>query len=327
MSSRELTRTFRLSLLLALVSVVAGCTATVPPPPRRVAEPPAPKIALSAVLAAVAEAQNLRSVPADLTPSLATSAQDFGFDNEKCEAGPKADRVEPCVFGDRASATDVVLYGDSHAGMWLPAMTEIAERQHWRLQFYGKPGCPAVNLTVRNQPEQRPFDECDRFRDFVAGRIAATRPEMLIVTSESFSQKHAQGRLITSGEWLAALTQTLRTLRKWAGYAVVLGDTPLLDESGPECLAAHRNDISDCFTSRKAATARIWNAADEAAAKATGSGYISVLPWLCTTMCTPVIGNVSVYRNRFHLTGTYSRMLNGVLEDALLARFPSNAVP
>ena len=162
-------RSFRIAAVLSLLSLVAGCAAAVPPPPRVAADQPSPKVPLTTVLSAVAQAPAIRALPADLTPSLATTAEDVGFDNEKCEAGPSDDRVEPCVFGDRASATDVVLYGDSHAGMWLPPLSQIAERLDWRVQFYGKPGCPTLDLAVWNQREQRVFTECDRFRDFVAG--------------------------------------------------------------------------------------------------------------------------------------------------------------
>jgi hypothetical protein len=34
-----------------------------------------------------------------------------------------------------------------------------------------------------------------------------------------------------------------------------------------------------------------------------------------------------VYRNRFHITGTYSRMLNGPLEEALDKTDPAARVP
>jgi hypothetical protein len=313
------------SAALAL-SLLAGCLGAPPPRPRQV-ERDVPRVALASVLAEVREAPARRTLPRDLTPPLATAAGDLGYDNEKCEPGPAGDRIEPCVFGDRASATDVVLYGDSHAGTWLPPMKEIAERRHWRLQYYGKPACPAVDITIWNQQQRRVFTECDRFRAFVASRIVAAEPELVVVTSGGFSQKRGQGVLITPGEWQNGLARTLRTLRRAADHVVVLGDLPVLDQSGPECLAAHAADVSACFTTRTAATSRVWNAAERSAASATGAGYVPVLPWLCTDVCTPVIGNVTVYRNRFQLTGTYARTMNGVLEDELLRQFPQDTVP
>ncbi|HEY0000278.1 MAG TPA: SGNH hydrolase domain-containing protein [Actinoplanes sp.] len=313
MSSPE-PRTRRLLIFGVALVLLTGCAS---PPAPRPAESAAPQVALAAVLTAVRKAPAIRALPADLTPALTATGGDLGFDNEKCEAGPAADRIEPCVFGDRASSIKVVLYGDSHAGMWLPAMTAIADRRHWRLQFFGKPGCPAVHITVWNQQESRPFVECDRFREHVAARIAAERPNLVVVTNESYSQKRGRGVLITPGEWRVGLEKTLSTLRRSARRVVVLGDTPVLAESGPDCLAKNAHNVPACFTTRAAATARVWNGADESAAQASGAGYVSVLPWLCGLVCTPVIGNVTVYRNRFHLTATYSRMMNGVLEQAL----------
>ena len=314
------------ALVLALIAAPAACTGERPPQPRPSAEP-APRVPLSSVLAAVRKAPAIRTLPPDLTPSPATASRDLGFDNEKCETPPTADRIEACVFGDRASAIDVVLYGDSHAGMWLPPMIQIAERRHWRLSFYGKPACPALRITFWNEQERRPFAECDRFRDFVANRITAERPDLVVVTNGSFSRKRGRGVLITPEQWQVGLTQTLTTLRRSASRVVVLGDTPVLAGSAPECLAAHPRAVQACSTTRAAATARVWNAADRAAARLTGSGYVSVLPWLCTAVCTPVIGDVTVYRNRFHLTGTYARMMNGVLEDALLTSFSADSAP
>jgi hypothetical protein len=318
---------FVLLVLAVLGSATAACADGHAAGPRR-SDGPVPRVALAEVLAAVRAAPAIREVPADVTPSLATAADDIGFPNTRCEAAPDADRVaEPCVFGDRASALRVVLWGDSHAGMWLPALMPIALSRHWRLEFYGKPACPAPKLTFWNQQQGRPFAECDRFRKFVVGRIRAVRPALVIVTGESFSQKLDRGVLITPAQWQAGLVATLDAVRGPATRVVVLGDTPVLDRSAPECLAAHTSDVPACTTTRAAATARVWNAADEAAARTAGAGYLSVLPWLCTSVCTPVVGNMVVYRNRFHLTATYARMLTGVLENALFKLAPDDAVP
>jgi hypothetical protein len=305
-----------LLLILGLLAGAVACTGTPPPAPRRSA-PPAPAVPLADVLAAVRKAPAIRAVPAGLTPPVATAGQDPGFDNDRCEAGPEADRVDACVFGDPASSTKVVLYGDSHAGMWLPALAEIARRRHWQLRLFGKPACPVAHLRVWNQQQGRPFAECDRFRAYAESQILAERPGLVLVTSESYAQKADPGVPITQDGWQAGLTRTLGTLRRSGARVVVIGDTPVLAESAPDCVAAHPQNVAACGTTRAAATERVWNAADQAAARETGSAYVSVLPWLCTAVCTPVIGNVLVYRNRFHLTATYARLLNGVLESAL----------
>lgn len=276
----------RRRLVLGLVvALLAGCAEG---PPHR---PPAaaPAMSPAQVLAAVRRAPAIRTLPPGLTPSPAIAGDDIGFDSDKCEAGPAADRIDPCVFGDRASAVHVVLYGDSYAGMWLPALSAIAEQRHWRLRFYGKPGCFAASRV------------CDRFRAYVIGQIRALRPSLVVIASQN----------------VRGLMSTLSTLRRSAQRLVVLGDTPVLTESAPDCLARHPSNVPLCSTSRRAATAPVWNDADEAAARATGAGYISVLPWLCSRVCTPVIGDVTVYRNRFYLTATYARLMTGVLADEL----------
>ena len=320
-------RPFLVALLVVLAAGAAAC-ATEPPARPRPSDQPVPRVALADVLASVRKAPAIREVPADLTPSLATAGDDMGFDNEKCEVAPAADSIaEPCVFGDKASAVRVVLFGDSHAGMWLPAMAPIAQSRHWRLEFYGKPACPAPRLAFWNEQEGRPFSECDRFRNFVLNRIGAQGPDLVVVTSGSFGRKLGRGVPVTPERWQAGLAETLTGIRRAASRVIVLGDIPVLDESAPECLAAHAANVPACFTSRAKAVERVWNAADEAAAKDAGATYIPVLPLVCGAMCTPVIGNVVVYRNRFHLTATYARVLTGVLEDALLKAAPPDLVP
>lgn len=305
-------------VLILLAGLLTGCTATeTPQPPMSVA--PAPRLPLITVLAAVRRAPGMRMLPSGLTPSLASAARDVGFDSDRCEAAPTATRIDACVLGDPAASTKVVLLGDSHAGMWLPALIDIAQRRHWQLRFFGKPGCPAPDITVRNGRTGRADTDCDRFRAFAERSIQAERPGLVLVADQSYEQRTGLGRTVTATEWQGGLRRTLASLRRSGARVIVIGDIPVLDRSGPECLAAHPRDIAACFTTTAVATRRVWNGADEAAARATGSGYVAVLPWLCGAICTPVVGDVLVYRNRFELTATYARRLTGVLERAVIA--------
>jgi hypothetical protein len=49
-----------------------------------------------------------------------------------------------CVFGDTKSKTTIVLYGDSHALMWLPALVPFAERDHYKVVLLFHQACPAI---------------------------------------------------------------------------------------------------------------------------------------------------------------------------------------
>ncbi|MGX6604584.1 SGNH hydrolase domain-containing protein [Micromonosporaceae bacterium Da 78-11] len=283
--------------------------------------------AVAGLLTACAPGQPPRQSPVARSPAARSPApaEDIGFDNAGCEAAPQADRVEACTFGDPAGSTEVVLYGDSYAAMWLPALAEIADRRDWRLRLYGKPACPAPRLTVVDQRRGRPFAECDRFRDYVVGRIRAERPRLVVVASGSFGQRTGRNMPVTAARWQAGLSRTLTALRLTGARVVLLGEAPVLRESGPDCLAEHAGSVTACSTPLAEATGRVWHAADRAAAAASGAGYVPVLPWLCGSTCTPVIGDVTVYRNRFYLTATYARRLSGVLEDAL--GLPADAAP
>ncbi|MGH2835933.1 MAG: acyltransferase family protein [Solirubrobacteraceae bacterium] len=46
-----------------------------------------------------------------------------------------------CKLGDPGSNRVVVLFGDSHAGMWVPALLPLARSQHFAVVLLDKPGC------------------------------------------------------------------------------------------------------------------------------------------------------------------------------------------
>jgi peptidoglycan/LPS O-acetylase OafA/YrhL len=46
-----------------------------------------------------------------------------------------------CRLGDPSARRVVVLFGDSHAGMWVPALLPVADAQHFAVVVLDKPGC------------------------------------------------------------------------------------------------------------------------------------------------------------------------------------------
>jgi SGNH domain (fused to AT3 domains) len=55
-----------------------------------------------------------------------------------------------CVYGNRSSEITVVLFGDSHAMQWFPALNRIAKERDWRLLGLTKATCPPAEVHIYN---------------------------------------------------------------------------------------------------------------------------------------------------------------------------------
>ena len=80
-----------------------------------------------------------------------------------------------------ARTDTVVLFGDSHAMMWGPAMDVAAKRRGWRLVTLAKQGCTIATAPIYNGPGGREYDECDTWRERTLRRIVRKEKPRLIV--------------------------------------------------------------------------------------------------------------------------------------------------
>src|SRR5574337_1783724 len=49
-----------------------------------------------------------------------------------CHASPSATVPVTCAGGDEDARRTIVLFGDSHAQHWLPALEDLGRREHWK---------------------------------------------------------------------------------------------------------------------------------------------------------------------------------------------------
>ena len=59
----------------------------------------------------------------------------FAGQADGCEITALQTQSGPCVYGDPGSKTAVVLFGDSHAAQWFPALNALATQRSWRLMW------------------------------------------------------------------------------------------------------------------------------------------------------------------------------------------------
>ena len=88
-----------------------------------------------------------------------------------------------CVYGDPEGRETAVLFGDSHAAQWLPALDAYARKQGWRLEYHTKSACSPVLLPLWERSLRREYDECFEWREAVMQRLAKHPPAVLYVGS------------------------------------------------------------------------------------------------------------------------------------------------
>jgi peptidoglycan/LPS O-acetylase OafA/YrhL len=253
-------------------------------------------------------------LPSDLEPTLLQAHRDNGgVMKGGCATRREETAVRDCSFGDVSSATTVVLFGDSHAAMWMPAITSIGNQASWRVVPLIKPACTPVEVRVWRDELQREFRECDEWRALALARIRELRPAMVFVgSSRNYDVIDAEGRVVSSGTsdvWLEGLVNVLGRVRQASERVVLLGDTPYHPTDPLECLATNER-IEACAVPRSSIVDGDYQELERAAALETGVQLVEPTDWLCQeTTCPLVFDHYLVYRNPGHLTATIVTVL------------------
>jgi peptidoglycan/LPS O-acetylase OafA/YrhL len=281
------------------------------------------------VVHAVASATRITSVPSDLSPSLAGTRRDFaGLNNPEFSCVKSAlqgtDWSRSCTLGDAGGKHLLVVYGDSHALMWLPAFQRIAVEAHWRLEVLVSYYCPAELVTV-GEPASlgasgEPNTQCTRFHTWAVDRIHAERPDLVVISQSTLysppTTAGQPGGLFSASAWGEGLHSLLRELRTPPGRVVFLGDIPALPSDPPTCLSEHLHDVQAC-SAPVAVTRSGFTTLERGVVTGAGSRYVDPTPWFCSDVCTPIVDHYGVYRDQLHMTGTYALYLEKVLGAAL----------
>jgi peptidoglycan/LPS O-acetylase OafA/YrhL len=219
-----------------------------------------------------------------------------------------------CVYGNPSSKTTVVLFGDSHALHWFPALNALAKERNWRLVGLTKSACPPAEVQRYNAALRREYSECDAWRERTLQRIIQDENPSMVVTSmlnpyrvmedEKRLDRDASNKALEEG-----YVSTLVKLRGTGAQVVVVKDIPHPHKDIPECVSRSLRRLKECAIPRsKAFNYPPVNA--RAAAEVGGVRLIDPTPTLCLEKrCPAVIGDALVYRNGAHLTPTYARTL------------------
>ena len=272
--------------------------------------------------------QDHRPVPVGLTPRLGAAPGDVSPYKAGCQATSGSSVVVTCSYGPQDSATTVVLMGDSHAMQLATPIVTIAEENGWRLTTLVKKACPPV-LGINNRARKWANDReaCRAWRRKAIAWLNADPPDHIILAhSDSYGIATSDGTRITGDKrapvWGDGMKRTLRQMPV-SSQVLLLGDIPYNRVNPVGCLRKNRKNIAKCVTSRKPLYKRKIELALERAAVAKGARYRRFYSKVCSYDPCPIIqGNVLMYRDRGHLTATFTAQLTPTFRTMLNAIIP-----
>jgi hypothetical protein len=207
-----------------------------------------------------------------------------------------------CEYGDVSSKKTIVLYGDSHAAQWFPALDLIGKKRGIKIVSLTKSACPSAEV-IKELSSQYDVADCQAFRDSSIARIQKIKPLAVILAGmQPFTAPYSDES--AKSWWLAGERKVFNRIKDATQYPIYLTDTPLPRVDIPDCLVANRGDA--CDTSR-AVDAEV----------AAGLIQINPTPWLCTDKCPAVVDGIIAYRDKSHLTVAMSKHLSAQLEISL----------
>jgi peptidoglycan/LPS O-acetylase OafA/YrhL len=296
-------------------------------PPTTTADPLGAQAAASTdqVQSALAGTISVEDVPANLDPPLAeakSSNSPTFYDG--CMDAFLETAVRNCAFGAATSARTVVLFGDSHAAMWFPAVDAAANAHGWRLLNLTKATCPPFDIPIFSPDLGRTFTECEAWRSKVLARIMVEHPA-LVILGVARHYEPVYGFSPYDNGWLSYLAQMVIQLRQLGSQVLVIGPVPKPPFVVPDCLSAHLSSAAACTFPVAQTINEAGEAAERAAVMNAGGAYLNTQPWFCAgATCGVMLDNIEMWRDDNHITETYSAYLGPAMGAQIAVVMPTS---
>ncbi|MCW4457801.1 acyltransferase family protein [Microbacterium sp. MPKO10] len=237
-------------------------------------------------------------VPANMTPTVKDASDDNpDVYSEGCHLSDGESTVDECRVETNADAPTVMLFGDSHAAQWYPALQALAERGDITLVSNTKSNCAAYDVPSSN--------ECRTWRANVVRAIGDEQPELTIIAG----YVGATGTQLPPDTWGRDVGKGIESLTSATNVAVMI-DNPQFGMDPATCLSANINNATACGAPPNQALFADHGEAMRQAAQAHDATVLDMTDYLCSDdLCPVVIGDRLVYRDAHHISATYSRAL------------------
>ena len=263
---------------------------------------------LASIVAAVKAARRGAAIPVGLTPPadrLLDREYLYEFP-DGCAASDDQTQSAICRLGAPSSRRSMIVFGDSHAQMWMPTVLATAERDGWAVIPLVKSGCVPSAWRGRGYDDmsQAALRDCHRWYAWASGQAKTLRADVVLVSGCCAG---ALGRV--EKQTIDAYTHLAATVKRAATQVVVLGDAEGVDRQPVDCLLGRRSTMRTCTTIH---SNEHFALNDDLAAVAGRRGFrfLDTRGWFCHGHeCPMVVGQTVVYRDTGHITVPYALAL------------------
>jgi len=299
-------------LLIALTALAADLTHRFIEKPfsgKKLSNRQTTKFALAATLSGVMVASAILlttkddiSLPNGRSVSIAAVMQKPKIYDDGCHANYGSKISDECLYGDVSSKRKIVLYGDSHAAQWFPALEKIAIDEGFALISLTKSACTAVEVERVNSGAFKNSD-CNAWRENSIQRVKELKPEAVIMSG---FQHFAYPTRYSSRDawWFEGQRSLYAKVLNSSPNLIYISDTPKPQRDIPSCLATAKDDECD---------------ANEKSDPRVAGGFIALdpTPWLCTDSCPAIVDGIVAYRDASHISVDMSAALSDNLREFL----------
>lgn len=244
------------------------------------------------------------AIEAGLKPDFLTAKEGlptFYSDKDCFTSGSKNSKLKECSYGVTENPEHVLaLVGGSHSGHWFPALEEIAEELNMRIDVYNKDAC---RFTDGDFDGALP-EACVAWNETLHQRLMEDPPDLIFTTATVNSEPTVPQGYID--KW-----------KQFEGVAEVFAvrDNPRMEVDPLLCLDT--STVEDCSVPRSEALSAVapWENMEDIPGNVT---FADMSEYFCADdVCSPVVGNVIVYRDEHHLTTLYSETMGPALKEHL----------
>lgn len=243
----------------------------------------------------------------------------YGLDgSERCIGSVPSDELSFCNYGKEAAPLHVVIVGDSHAVHWLPALELMASKENIRVTGLTKSSCAFTSVMTRfaSGGVDRPYEECQRWGRKAVDWLIAEKPDLVVLSFSPRQSVPGRSYAESQQEVASGVATYARELSEAGLRVAAIKQTPWHAEDIPLCMAKPGATVRGCSSSKREA---LPTASLELASKEyPGLELMNFDRYFCQgDDCPVVIGGVLVYRDKHHLTATYSRSLAPILSRSI----------